>query len=102
MLFYIEKRIRAATRTLLFDPHDEELRAQFVRIATAVLTEVQIGRGITDFVIKCDEEINTPDVVDRNEMRARIGVIPTRAVEFVFIEFSVHRTGSFAENADTF
>lgn len=102
MLFYIEKRIRQASRALLFDPHDEELRAQFVRIATAILTEVQIGRGLTDFIVKCDRELNTDDVIDRNEMRARIGVIPTRAVEFIFIEFSVHRTGSFTENADTF
>jgi phage tail sheath protein FI len=52
--------------------------------------------------VKCDTELNTSDVIDRNEMRARIGVQPTRAAEFIFVEFSVHRTGSFAENADTF
>lgn len=102
LMFYIEKRIRAASRQLLFDPHDEELRQKFVRIATAILTEVQVGRGLTDFRVKCDDELNPPDVIDRNEMRARIGVQPTRAAEFIFIEFSVHRTGSFAENADTF
>jgi len=102
LMFYLEKRIRAASRTLLFDPHDDELRAQFVRLATAILTEVQVGRGVTDFRVKCDAELNPPDVIDRNEMRARIGVQPTRAVEFIFIEFSIHRTGSFAENADTF
>jgi len=102
LMFYIEKRIRAASRQLLFDPHDEELRQKFVRIATAILTEVQVGRGLTDFRVKCDDELNPPDVIDRNEMRARIGVQPTRAAEFIFIEFSIHRTGSFAENADTF
>ena len=102
LLFYLEKRIRAASRALLFDPHDEELRAQFVRLATAILTEVQVGRGLTDFRVKCDAELNPPDVIDRNEMRARIGIQPTRAVEFIFIEFSIHRTGSFSENADTF
>jgi phage tail sheath protein FI len=52
--------------------------------------------------VKCDEELNTSDVIDRNELRARIGVQPTRAAEFIFVEFSVHRTGSFTENADTF
>lgn len=102
LMFYIEKRIRAASRSLLFDPHDDELRQKFVRIATAILTEVQVGRGLTDFRVKCDDELNPPDVIDRNEMRARIGVQPTRAAEFIFIEFSIHRTGSFAENADTF
>lgn len=102
LMFYIEKRIRTASRQLLFDPHDDELRQKFVRLSNAVLTEVQVGRGVTDFRIKCDAELNPPDVVDRNEMRARIGVQPTRAAEYIYIEFSIHRTGSFSENADTF
>ena len=102
LMFVIEKRIRSASRQLLFDPHDDILRQKFVRIATAILTEIQVGRGVDDFRVKCDTELNTPDVIDRNEMRARVGVIPIRAAEFIFIEFSIHRTGSFAENADTF
>lgn len=102
LMFVIEKRIRAASRQLLFDPHDDILRQKFTRIATAILSEIQVGRGINDFRVKCDTELNTPDVIDRNEMRARIGVQPIRAAEFIFIEFSIHRTGSFGENADTF
>lgn len=102
LLFVIEKRIRAASRRLLFDPHDEEFRASFIEIAEGILREVQVGRGVTDFIIQADEELNTPDVIDRNEFRARIGIQPTRAVEFIFIEFSVHRTGSFTESADSF
>ena len=96
MLFYVEKQIRIACRSLLFEPNDEIFRQQFIEIATAILRTVQVGRGITDFIIKADEELNTPDVIDRNEFRARIGIQPTRAVEFMFIEFSIHRTGSFA------
>lgn len=102
LMFLIEKRIRSASRQLLFDPHDDILRQKFERIATAILSEVQVGRGITAFRVKCDEELNTPDVIDRNELRARIGIQPVRAAEFIFIEFSIHRTGSFGENADTF
>lgn len=102
MMFYIEKRIRAASRTLLFEPNDEIFRNQFVRICNSILEEVRVGRGLTDYFVKADEELNTSDVIDRNEFRAQIGVQPTRAVEFMFIEFSIHRTGSFTENADTF
>lgn len=102
LMFVIEKRIRAASRQLLFDPHDDILRQKFVRLSTQILSEIQVGRGVNDFRVKCDTELNTPDVIDRNEMRARIGVQPIRAAEFIFIEFSIHRTGSFGENADTF
>jgi len=83
LMFVIEKRIRSASRQLLFDPHDEILRQKFVRIATAILQEIQVGRGVNDFRVKCDEELNTPDVIDRNELRARIGVQPIRAAEFI-------------------
>jgi len=102
LMFVIEKRIRQASRSLLFEPHDEQFRARFIDIATAILQEIQVGRGLTDFIIKADAELNTPDVIDRNEFRARIGVQPTKAVEFMFIEFSIHRTGSFEAGSDTF
>ncbi len=102
MLFVAEKRIRSEARFLLFEPHDDLFRQQFILLASRILEEIQIGRGLTDFIIQADDELNPPDVIDRNEFRARIGVQPTRAVEFIFIEFSIHRTGSFTENADTF
>jgi hypothetical protein len=102
MMFVAEKRIRAASKTLLFEPHDELFRQRFVDIASSILDEIRIGRGLTDYLIQADEELNTADVIDRNEFRARIGIQPTKAVEFIFIEFSIHRTGSFTETADTF
>lgn len=102
MMLQVEKSIKKAVKILLFEPHDEILRRQFINIATGVLEDVKGNRGITAYLVQCDAEINTPDVIDRNELRARIGIQPTRAVEFIFIEFSIHRTGSFTENADTF
>lgn len=103
LMFYIEKTIRVAARTLLFDPHDDILEQKFVRIATNILSQVQVNRGLTDFRVQCDATLNTPDVVDRNELRARIGVIPVKAAEFIFIEFAIYRTGSdFTETDNGF
>jgi len=102
LMIVAEKRVRVASRQLLFEPHDQILRDQFVTITTAILEEIKGQRGINDYFVQCDEELNPPDVIDRNELRARIGIQPIRAVEFIFIEFSIHRTGSFTENADTF
>lgn len=102
MLFVAEKRIRVAARNILFDQHDSILRQKFVNLARVILEDIQVQRGITAFKIQCDEKLNTPDVIDRNELRARIGIQPTRAAEFIFIEFSVHRTGSFDATSDTF
>jgi len=99
LMLTIEKRLRIASRSLLFEPNDDTFRQRFVLIATQILQEIQVGRGVTAFIIKADTELNTPDVIDRNEFRARIGIQPVRAAEFIFLEFSIHRTGSFAETA---
>lgn len=100
LMFYLEKNIRTQSRALLFEPHTASLRSRFVDLANGILSNVKTNQGVYDFVIKCDEEINTPDVIDRNEMRARIGVQPVKAAEFIFIEFSLHRTGTFNENTE--
>lgn len=94
MMFYVEREIKNRSKSLLFEPNDENTRAAFVRIATDVLDLVSIGRGITAYQVVCDETINTPDVIDRNELRAKIGIVPTKAVEFIFIEFTLQRTGT--------
>jgi len=100
LMFVIEKRIRTASRQLLFDPHDEQFRQKFISIADTILREISVGRGINAYIIQADEELNTPDVIDRNEFRARIGIQPIRAVEFIFVEFSIHRTGSFTQTTE--
>jgi hypothetical protein len=102
MLFVAEKRIRAACRDLLFEPNDAIFKARFESIVGSILNEIKIGRGITDFIIRDDETLNTTDVIDRNEFRANIGIQPTKAVEFIFLQFTINRTGSFAETSDSF
>ena len=94
MMFFVERAIKNDSKYLLFEPNDENTRAKFVQIANDVLQLVSIGRGITAYTVVCDETINTPDVIDRNELRAKIGIVPTKAVEFIFIEFTLQRTGT--------
>lgn len=97
LMLTIEKKLRLLSRSLLFEPNDAKFRQNFVTIASGVLDTIQVGRGITAYIINAGTELNTADVIDRNEFRARIGIQPVRAAEFIFLEFSIHRTGSFAE-----
>jgi hypothetical protein len=98
LMLFLEKEVKRVSRFLLFEPHDEQLRSEFVRLADNILTDVRDNRGVFNYIIKCDEELNPPEVIDRNEMRARIGVQPIKAAEFIFITFTIHRTGSFEES----
>ncbi len=102
MLLYIEKQIKIRARDLIFEPNDPATWGRFVEMANQVLTTVKNGRGISNFQVICDKSLNTDDVVSRNELRAQIGVIPTYAVEYIFIEFALFRPGSNFTESNTF
>ncbi len=98
MLLYVEKAIKLGARDFIFEPNDPVTWSRFTDMATKILTRVLNGRGITNFKVVCDATTNTPDVIDRNELRANIGVVPTYAVEFIFIQFSIFSNESFTES----
>lgn len=48
---------------------------------------VKKGYGISDYVIKCDESINTPEIINDNTMRCVIGIRPIKVVEWIVCDF---------------
>jgi len=96
----LEKAISTASKFQLFEFNDEFTRANFRNIVEPFLREVQGRRGITDFLVVCDETNNTGDVIDRNEFIAEIFIKPARSINFITLSFIATRTGvSFEEVA---
>ena len=96
----LEKAISTASKFQLFEFNDEFTRANFRNIVEPFLREVQGRRGITDFLVVCDETNNTGDVIDRNEFKAEIFIKPARSINFITLSFVATRTGvSFDEVA---
>jgi len=96
----LEKAIATASKFQLFEFNDEFTRANFRNIVEPFLREVQGRRGITDFLVVCDETNNTGEVIDRNEFIAEIFIKPARSINFITLQFIATRTGvSFDEVA---
>jgi len=89
----LENAIKGAANAQLFEFNDATTRANFINIVEPYLRDVQIKRGITDFLLVCDETNNTPDVIDRNEFIADIYVKPARSINFIGLTFVATRTG---------
>jgi len=89
----LEKAISTASKFQLFEFNDEFTRAQFRNIVEPFLRDVQGRRGITDFLVVCDETNNTAAVIDRNEFKADIFVKPARSINFIQLTFVATRTG---------
>jgi hypothetical protein len=94
----IEKAISKTSRDFLFEINDELTRNNFINIVTPYLRDVQAKRGITDFLVVCNETNNTPDVIDANEFKADFYIQPSRSINFIGLTFVATRTGiSFEE-----
>ena len=100
LFIVLEKAISSASKVQLFEFNDEFTRAGFRNMVEPFLREVQGRRGITDFLVVCDETNNTGEVIDRNEFVAEIFVKPARSINFISLQFVATRTGvSFEEVA---
>jgi hypothetical protein len=94
MMLYLEKVVATAARQLLFEPDDQVTWLSFVNLVEPFMQAVKDRRGLIDFQVRCDATTNTPDVVDRNEMRAIIFLKPTKAAEFIQIDFVLTAQGA--------
>ena len=89
----LEKAISTASKFQLFEFNDEFTRANFRNIIEPFLRDVQGRRGITDFLVVCDDTNNTADVINRNEFKADIFVKPARSINFITLQFVATRNG---------
>ena len=89
----VEQSIEAVANAQLFEINDSITRANFVNAIEPYLRDIQAKRGLYDFVIKCDENNNTPDIIDNNEFRADIFLKPTKSINYVTLTFVATRTG---------
>ena len=97
----IERVISGAAKSQLFEQNDETQRGFFLNIVEPYLRDVQGRRGVTDFLVKCDESNNPPESVDRGEFNAEIYVKPTRTINYITLTFVATRTGvAFTEVAN--
>lgn len=98
LFIVLEKAIATAAKFQLFEFNDSFTRAQFKGIVEPFLRDVQGRRGVIDFRVKCDEQNNTGEVIDRNEFVADIFIKPNRSINFITLSFVAARTSvSFEE-----
>ena len=93
LFIYLEDAISAAAKDQLFEFNDELTRTNFVNIIDPFLRDVQAKRGISDYVVICDQTNNTAAVIDNNEFVADIFIKPARSINFIGLTFVATRTG---------
>ena len=89
LMIYIKRVVESATKRFIFEPNDPLTQERITNLLTPTFTDIQQRRGITSFRVICDETVNTPERVDRNELWCKILIKPTKAAEMLVFELNV-------------
>lgn len=92
LMIELKKHVKDMAAGILFEHNTKEIRNQFKGALDSYLESVVQRRGLYAFQTIVDE-VNTPDVIDRNEFRCQIYVQPTKVIEFIYIDFTITNTG---------
>lgn len=94
LFLYLEKVTKSTVRNFIFEPNTLLTRTRVVNTLTPIFENVKNTEGLFDYLIICDERNNTPDIIDANELRIDIYLKPTRAAEFILVNFYATKTGT--------
>lgn len=94
LINYIRYQAELISQPFLFQPNDATTRKEVKAAYDSFLNELITLRGLDDFLVVCDGSNNTPARIDANELWVDIAVIPTKAVEFIYIPIRIKNHGS--------
>ncbi len=98
LLNFIKKQISRAATRILFEPNVEDTWNNFKGVVEPFLENIKNNFGLDDARIILDSSTTTADLIDRNTLYCKILLKPTRAIEFIAIDFVVTNSGaSFSE-----
>jgi hypothetical protein len=95
LLLQARKLISAVAVRLLFEQNDDQVRQEFLDSVNPILDSIRRDRGLIDFRVVVQ---NTPEDLDNNTLVGKIYLKPTRALEFIDIEFLITPTGASFED----
>jgi hypothetical protein len=95
LLLQSRKLISAVAVRLLFEQNDEQVRQDFLDSVNPILDSIRRDRGLVDFRVTVS---NSPEDIDANQLVGKIYLKPTRALEFIDIEFLITPTGASFED----
>ena len=95
LLLQARKLISAVAVRLLFEQNDQVVRQQFLDSVNPILDSIRRDRGLYDFRVTVS---SSPEDLDRNTLTGKIYLKPTKALEFIDIEFFITPTGASFEN----
>ena len=93
LLIALKSYITQVATNLLFEQNTTSTRNSFLAQVTPYLESVQQRQGLYAFSVDMSDTLNTNAVIDRQELLGKIYIQPTRAIEYIYLDFVLTPTG---------
>ena len=93
MLLEVKRLVSEVGNRIIFEQNTPATRARFVSQVTPLLATIQSQQGIDQFKVVMDSSNNTQNDVENNKLNGTIILVPTRAVEFIQMDFIITNSG---------
>jgi phage tail sheath protein FI len=94
LLIELKSFIGQTADTLVFEQNSITTRNKFLATVNPYLENIKQKQGLYAFKVIMDDSLNTPDVIDRNQLVGQIYIQPTRTAEFINLDFILQPTGA--------
>lgn len=94
LLIDIRRKVRSVANTIIFEPNRDSTLARFSSAVQPILARVQAQQGLDRYRVIIDSSTTTQLDVENNTVRGKIFLQPTRAVEFISLDFVVTNQGA--------
>ena len=99
LIHRLVRGIRQAARPLVFENNGPVLWYALARAATTILVEAWRTRALKGlraeeaFQVRCDEKLNTAEVIERGQVICEISIAPAVPMEFITIRVALGADG---------
>lgn len=93
MVSDVKRQAVAIGNKIIFEQITPELQTELVKNLSNALSVIQVRKGIERFRVISNNTNNTSADREDNKMNVRIEIVPTRAIEFIAIDFIITRSG---------
>lgn len=94
LFIMVEASLDAGMQWVVFEPNDHTLWAKVIRDTSSFLKTIWLGGALFGntpeeaFYVKCDEELNPPEIRDLGRLIIEVGMAPVKPAEFVIFRIT--------------
>ena len=94
LLINVRRQIKGVAETILFEPNRGATLSAFSAKVEPILARIQSQQGIDRYKVVIDTSTTTQTDIENNTIKGKIFLQPTRAVEFISLDFKITNAGA--------